>query len=111
MTIFGKVLIFLNLLAAGAFAYLTTQDWKARQELQWARFRGDMLLEGLPIEGAAVPPRPDDGEVPFNKYVPPAITSPSRCGAGRHLPRERGPRRRPQGQPDGRVNRLRKGER
>ena len=69
MTIFGKVLIFLNLVAAGAFAYLTIQDWKSRQELQWARFRGDVVVTGLPLEQAAVPPKVDEDYVAFNMWA------------------------------------------
>ncbi|HVK11181.1 MAG TPA: hypothetical protein VM597_20600 [Gemmataceae bacterium] len=65
MSILGKVLIFLNLLAAGAFTYLTIQDWKARQELQWARFRGDLVVTGLPVQPADVPPKVDDDQVVF----------------------------------------------
>jgi hypothetical protein len=65
MTIFGKVLIFLNLVAAGAFTYLTLQDWRARQELQWARLKGDIVVTGLPLEPAEIPPKVDSEDVAF----------------------------------------------
>jgi hypothetical protein len=65
MSIFGKVLIFLNLVAAGAFTYLTLQDWKARQELQWARLRGEVVVVGLPLQPADVPPSVDSEDVAF----------------------------------------------
>lgn len=69
MSIFGKVLIFLNLLAAGAFTYLTIQDWKLRQELQWAAFRGQSLQDGLPLDAAEKPPADLDDRVAFSKKV------------------------------------------
>src|SRR5262245_56963603 len=68
MSIFGKVLIFLNLVAAGAFTYLTIQDWKSRQELQWARFRGDVIVVGLPLQPADIPEKVDADYVPFQVH-------------------------------------------
>ena len=33
MSLFGKILLVVNLLAAGGFVYLATQDWKGRQTI------------------------------------------------------------------------------
>lgn len=55
MSTFGKVLIVLNLLAAGAFTYVTLENWKARRELTWAATSRHLAVDGLPVEaGAAV---------------------------------------------------------
>lgn len=67
MSLFGKVLIFFNLLAAGAFVYFTLENWQKRQELTWAAFRGQLLLDGLPVEPAEAPPADlGEGRVAFN---------------------------------------------
>ncbi len=36
MSLFGKILVVFNLLAAGGFVYLATQDWKGRQNINAA---------------------------------------------------------------------------
>jgi len=63
MSLLGKILILFNLLAAGGFVYLATQDWKGRQTITAAAVRHKLLLVGLPLEG------PDtfnaDDETPF----------------------------------------------
>jgi hypothetical protein len=51
MTLLGKLLILFNLLAAGGFVYLATQDWKGRQTINAAAVRHKLLLVGLPFEG------------------------------------------------------------
>jgi hypothetical protein len=51
MTLLGKILIFFNLLAAGGFLYLATQDWKGRQTINAAFVRHKLILVGLPFEG------------------------------------------------------------
>jgi hypothetical protein len=53
MSLFGKVLVVINLLIAGAFVYLATQDWKGRQTINGAGLRHILLLAGLPLEGPA----------------------------------------------------------
>jgi hypothetical protein len=50
MSILGKVLIILNVLAAGAFIYLATVDWGARESWSYAVFRHDLALNGLPLD-------------------------------------------------------------
>src|SRR5437868_15416207 len=39
MSTLGKVLLFLNLLAAGGLCYLTVQDWSKRQEINGVLLR------------------------------------------------------------------------
>ncbi len=51
MTLLGKLLILFNLLAAGGFVYLATQDWKARQTITAATIPRKLALVGLPLEG------------------------------------------------------------
>ena len=51
MSLLGKILLVFNLLAAGGFAYLATQDWKGRQTTTAAGLRHVLLLRGLPLDG------------------------------------------------------------
>lgn len=51
MSLLGKILLVFNLLAAGGFAYLATQDWKGRQTTTAAGFRHLLLLKGFPLDG------------------------------------------------------------
>lgn len=63
MSILGKILLVFNLLAAGGFVYLATQDRQGRQNITAGMLRHGLLVKGLPLEG------PDnfdeDGGVPF----------------------------------------------
>ncbi len=71
MSMLGKVLIVFNLLAAGAFAYFTLENYKARQELTWAEFRNQVILDGLPVESG---PAPKDTErVAFAYQMKPGL--------------------------------------
>jgi hypothetical protein len=69
MTIFGKILIFFNLLAAGAFAYLATQDWQGRQTITASGVRHVIIVFGLPLgdePGAPTTlPADPEAEIPF----------------------------------------------
>lgn len=68
MSLFGKILLVVNLLAAGGFVYLATQDWKGRQTINAAGLRHLLVLQGLPLDG---PPNfPADGETPFRMEGP-----------------------------------------
>jgi hypothetical protein len=49
MSVLGKILIVLNLLVAGAFAYVATENWKTRQDLTFADFRNTVQIKGLPV--------------------------------------------------------------
>jgi hypothetical protein len=75
MSIFGKLLLVLSLLAAAGFAYLSVQDWKGRQTLTAAGLRHLILLQGLPLGGQPGDPEqmPTDpeAEVPFPGIVMP----------------------------------------
>lgn len=48
MGTFGKVLLFVNLLAAAGVTYFATQDWAKRQEIQTSALRHYVILEGIP---------------------------------------------------------------
>lgn len=49
MSTLGKVLLVLNLLIGGGFAYLAIQDWQGRQNITAAGLRHVILLNGLPL--------------------------------------------------------------
>jgi hypothetical protein len=51
MSLLGKILIFFNLLAAGAFVYFATQDWKGRQTISAAVILFKLPVSGLPFDG------------------------------------------------------------
>jgi hypothetical protein len=51
MTIFGKVLIIFNVLAATVFVYVASVDWAARYKWAYAVYRDDLALKGLPLDG------------------------------------------------------------
>jgi hypothetical protein len=50
MSIFGKVLIILNILVAGVFIYLSTADWSQRETWSYAVYRQELALDGLPLD-------------------------------------------------------------
>lgn len=47
----GKVLLFVNLLAAGGLTYLASQDWTKRLEVSSTALRYYLTLHGLPVQG------------------------------------------------------------
>ena len=69
MSILGKVLIFFNLLAAGAFAYFTLENWHVRQDLTTAAIVRDIQLGGFPVESSANPPAGLDADKDAFSYV------------------------------------------
>ena len=50
MSVLGKVLIVLNLLAAGAFTYCALDNWKVRQEIAFTAFKQEVQLVGIPLD-------------------------------------------------------------
>ncbi len=69
MSTLGKVLLVLNLLVGGGFAYLAIQDWQGRQTIAAAGLRHVILLNGIPFgdqpgDPDAVPTDPE-AEIPF----------------------------------------------
>jgi len=69
MTILGKLLVFFNLLAAGGFVYLATQDWAGRQNINAAGLRHILVVRGLPLgdekgDPTDMPTDPE-AEIPF----------------------------------------------
>lgn len=70
MSLLGKLLIVLNLLVAGAFAYFTLENWKVRRDLTRAAVVRSIQLEGLPVEAPATQPADlADGYVPFRRDI------------------------------------------
>ncbi len=52
MSLLGKILAGLNIVAAIAFACLVALDWGQRQKWTYAVFRQDLTLNGLPVDDA-----------------------------------------------------------
>ena len=82
MSIFGKVLLVINLLLIGGFAYLAVQDWQGRQTIAAAGLRHQLLLVGLPLGDRPLPmPSDPDAEIAFRVElagdVPTESVSPS----------------------------------
>jgi hypothetical protein len=50
MTILGKILAVLNLLAAGAIIYFAAADWGARNSWAFNFFQMELALDGLPVD-------------------------------------------------------------
>src|SRR5262249_1750657 len=67
MSLLGKLLLVVNLLAAAGFVYLATQDWKGRQTITASGLRYILLVEGLPLDEERIKDRKydDSEEVPF----------------------------------------------
>lgn len=50
MSLFGKMMAILNVLAAGAFLFLAAQDYAVRQQWAYAVFKHRLALTGLPVD-------------------------------------------------------------
>lgn len=77
MSILGKLLIVLNLLAAVAFVYFTVQDWKVRQDVTYNALSRQVQLDGLAVEPRTPAPTADelqDGRVAFYFVMPGNVT-------------------------------------
>lgn len=59
----GKILLFVNLLAAAGVAYFAAQDWSKRQDVAAAALRYRLVLKGIPVDGGAAPATEDS--IPF----------------------------------------------
>lgn len=59
MPLFAKILTILNVLAAGAFIYLASLDYNARQQWSYEVFRHELVLNGLPVDETDVGLRVD----------------------------------------------------
>lgn len=64
MSLLGKILLFINLLAAGGLFYLATQTWGKRQEISGVVLRYRLALAGLPVEKPKETPAADSTSVP-----------------------------------------------
>lgn len=56
MSLFGKVLAILNVLAAIAFVALASMDWAKRHAWSYAVFRHDLVINGLPVDETEADP-------------------------------------------------------
>jgi hypothetical protein len=71
MKVWGYVLIGLNLIAAGAFTFLALSVWKARTEWQYAYFKQELAIIGMPLDPSVRPPEDvSEGSVPFEFQTP-----------------------------------------
>ena len=50
MSLLGKILAVLNILAAGAYLYLADMDYGLRRAWSYAVFRYDVALQGMPVD-------------------------------------------------------------
>ena len=69
MSLLGKILLFVNLLAAGGLVYLTAQDFNKRREINGTLLRYRLALDGVPVEKSK--DAADGNEVPFVVQVTP----------------------------------------
>src|SRR6516165_8235786 len=71
MRALGYVLLVLNLIATGVFAYFAVQDWKGRQTITAAGVRHVLLRDGLPLEGGPeqFPARVQPGQDGYSDYT------------------------------------------
>ena len=75
MGLFGKILLFVNLLAVGGFTFLAFQDWRGRQAITASGNRHTILLDGIQLEGGpdAIPPRVPSSDDNYLDFVSDAI--------------------------------------
>jgi hypothetical protein len=69
MSTLGKILLFINLLAAAGVAYLASDAWGQRQRLNAGLLKFGLLKDGFPLElaaGKTVNMGNDDEKVPFD---------------------------------------------
>jgi len=70
MGLLGKILIFFNILAAGAYMYCATMSWGKRQAWSYAVLRYEIMITGLPVEELPDADKSDPEVVPFeHKYA------------------------------------------
>src|SRR5436190_10599623 len=50
MTVFGKVLIVVNLLVTAVFVYVASIDWAKRATWSYAVYRDELRINGLPVD-------------------------------------------------------------
>jgi hypothetical protein len=50
MSLFGKILAILNVVAAIGFIYMAASDYSKRQQWSYAVFRHDLAMNGLPVD-------------------------------------------------------------
>jgi hypothetical protein len=70
MTILGKILLFFNIIAAGAVVYFATQSWTIRQTENATALKYYLWIQGLPQESPPIPPLPTDPKELEEFYAP-----------------------------------------
>lgn len=70
MSLLGKILLFVNLLAAAGLVYLAAQDWGKRQQINGTVLRYQMALDGISVD----PLGPDEAS---EKTVPVTVATPA----------------------------------
>lgn len=63
MSILGKLLAVVNVLAAVAFLYLGASDWAKRHAWTYSVYRHELALSGLPVDDKEIDPTDDDPHV------------------------------------------------
>ena len=53
MSMLGKIMLVVNLLAAAGLFYFATQDWAKRQETNGTVLRYRLTIDGMPVDPAA----------------------------------------------------------
>src|SRR5688572_5749809 len=69
MSLFGKVVAVLNVLAAGAFLYLLASTLQRRQAWSYAVWRYELNVDGLPVDRD----EPDAANEPRHENIPDAV--------------------------------------
>jgi hypothetical protein len=73
MSLLGKILLVVNVLAAIGLAYLTAQAWAQRQEVNGMVVRYVLTLDGVPVD--PTPGQESDTEMPLAVDVAPGFTT------------------------------------
>lgn len=69
MSLLGKLLLVVNLLAGAGFVYLAVQDWKGRQTITGAVARNMLPIRGLPLTGPETIPAEEDARIPVQVEI------------------------------------------
>jgi len=75
MTLLGKILLFFNIIAAGAVVYFATQSWTVRQNQNYTALQYYLWIQGLPAQSDAFPTLPTVAEEINRAPIPLGTTS------------------------------------
>ncbi len=71
MSVLGKVLAFLNIVAALAFVYLATQVHGMRKAWAYSAYRHELVLDGVPLDGRVTD---EEGAYLVNRLTPATLS-------------------------------------